>query len=74
MFHVVPVVATENTHRRYTKENEKGIKACNYKKKKINKTWRKTARGKKSKKEAARQKENKLKNGKMKPYSINNSL
>lgn len=33
MFHVVPVVATENTHRRYTKENEKGIKACNYKKK-----------------------------------------
>lgn len=32
MFHVVPVVATENTHRRYTKENEKGIKACNYKK------------------------------------------
>ena len=34
MFHVVPMVATENTYRRYTKENEKGIKVCNCKKKK----------------------------------------
>ena len=72
MFHVVPMVATENTYRRYTKENEKGNKVCNCKKKKINKTGRKTARGKKSNKKATRQKENKLKNGKMKPYSINN--
>ena len=47
MFDVIPMVATENTYRRYTKKKEKGIKACNCKKKKINKTGRKTARGKK---------------------------
>ena len=51
---------------------KKESKYLTAKKKKINKTGRKTARGKKSNKKATRQKENKLKNGKMKPYSINN--
>ena len=50
MFHVVPVVATENTHRRYTKENEKGIKACNYKKKKSTKHGERQQEGKRVKK------------------------
>ena len=41
MFDVIPMVATENTYRRYTKKKEKGIKACNCKKKKKNQQNRK---------------------------------
>lgn len=37
----------ENVYKRYTKDNEKGIKACTYKEKKINETQKKIAREKK---------------------------